>query len=139
MAVDPAVLTALTNRYGVTTLAQMTQRDNYRANPTIDEDVLQSAIDSAMKWVAHKIGPQDELDPCVQEAVPIFLGLPGQSSTALIDEWVTKWGQLAGPSAVTQSNALAKGNINDRRRWDGNDYLDHQDLQSLSRSPRSSR
>lgn len=143
MAVDATVLTLLKRRHDETYLAQLTRRDDYdkddSTNSTIDEDVLQVAIDQAQHRIQLKIGPVAESHPGVIELVPYFLGCPGEYlSSEDVREYLKELeGKKAPAKGSTNATAASNTTDNNRRRFTGDDYMDLENKQGSIRGRRS--
>lgn len=139
MALDPATITALELRWGETYLAQLTRRDTYingdATYGTIDEDVLERAVQQAQQYVQTRIGAVDEDHWAVLDITPYTILPPGQSELAA--EQIDRVLRLVKSNPMTTvTTAIAAGEDGDNRRFTGDEYEELVDEQSSSRPRR---
>jgi len=139
MALPAATRTKYIQRWGEDNLAQLTQGDNYVNDQTIDEDVLESTAGRCQLWVQQKIGPVDADHFGVIEIFPFVIRAPGDLSDEEQNLFQATLDRLTPQSAAAQTNAIEKGEDGDKRRYDGEDFLDDLDTQSSARARRSYR
>lgn len=137
---NAATLLICQRRWGNVYLAQLSRRDLYDPSTppydTIDEDVLQQALDAAGRQVRQKIGTVSETHWAVVELLPYFLNCPQEEFGFERMKYVLD--SLKMTPVAARTTTLAKGDDNDRRRLDGDDLKDLLDLQKRTRGRRSS-
>lgn len=125
MALDPATVTAIENRFGETAIIQLTNRDSYESSSTVNEDVLERAVIQAQAFVRERCGPTeaDEDNPRVIEIVPYFLMQPGTAQRSeVLTEWEAVYGKYRVRVAAPQTTAVPATSEDSRRRFTGDEY-----------------
>ncbi len=120
-------------RWGNRYLAQLTRRETYNktTNNTIDEDVLETAVNQAQERVRQKIGQVVEDHWAVIELIPYMLNAPQDEFP--FDRMTELLNGLKPAPVPSKSSGVAKGETGDRRRLDGDDMRDLRDTQRRGR------
>lgn len=125
MALDPATVTKIENRWGAVYIAQLTNREDYEASSTTNTDVLEVAVNFAKDFVKERIGPAEatEDNNRVIAIVPYFLLPPGSAQRSeILEEWNDVYGKLTLRSSLPATTAQPVGSEYSRRVFTQDDY-----------------